>query len=80
MARNITSEQPPGDTPLRLKEWLSRLVININASIGQSSDLDPQGSLPDKPANGMIRYFDFVSGPITQKGFWGYEEGAWVKL
>jgi len=32
------------------------------------------------PLNGDITYVTDTDGTFTAKGFWGYEEGAWVKL
>lgn len=32
------------------------------------------------PINGMMLYVTTTSGTFTQIGFWGYENGAWVKL
>lgn len=32
------------------------------------------------PLNGDITYVTDTDGTFTTKGFWGYEEGAWVKL
>lgn len=36
---------------------------------------------PPKPFNGMIRYADGTDwDPGSGEGFYGYENGAWVKL
>lgn len=37
--RRIAGEQPPLE-PIRLREWLTRLVTNINSSIEQNSILE----------------------------------------
>lgn len=53
----------------RLSEWSTSI-----------HDLDVLQVLPDKPRNGMLRYFaaDVVS-PSSAEGFWAYEAGSWVK-
>lgn len=32
------------------------------------------------PVNGLIIYSTDTNGTFTSIGFWGYENGAWVKL
>ncbi|MEL6732553.1 MAG: hypothetical protein AAFP83_15585, partial [Bacteroidota bacterium] len=32
------------------------------------------------PENGMMIYLTSTGGIFTARGFWGYEEGAWIKL
>lgn len=32
------------------------------------------------PINGMMLYVTTIGGVFISKGFWGYEEGVWVKL
>lgn len=76
---SLPSEQPPKDI-YKLAEWLTRMITLINGVFDQMHDLPVSGSYPNKPRNGMIRYFNFIDGTITSKGFWGYEEGVWVKL
>lgn len=39
--------------------------------------LEPLKKEPDKKYNGMIVYFDNVGG---KTGFYGYENGNWIKL
>lgn len=75
----LPSEQPPREIG-RLVEWLTRMIILINGELDQVRDLPVEGRYPLKPRNGMIRYFSFTDGTITSKGFWGYQEGVWVKL
>lgn len=78
--RLVPNEQPPADSSNTLREWLSRLVLNINAGLQQVTNLDPSDSVPNDPKNGMIRYFkEPVLPDITSKGFWGYDDG-WTKL
>lgn len=78
--RRLPTEQPPSDTPIPLREWLSRVVILINAALEQVLNLDNTLAVPKKPENGMIRYFPAPVLPdITTKGFWGYDDG-WTKL
>lgn len=43
--------------------------------------LDPSYVAPGKPRNGDIRYADGTSwNPGSGEGFYGYENGAWVKF
>jgi hypothetical protein len=43
--------------------------------------LDVLNNPPDKPANGTIAYADGTNwNPGSGEGFYGYENGSWVKL
>lgn len=78
--RKLTNEQPPKILGNAVNEWLSRLIININACLDQVHDMDGIDEMPKNPTEGMIRYFKQPVPPeITSKGFWGYD-GTWSKL
>lgn len=43
--------------------------------------IEPIAAAPAKPTNGMIVYADGTNfDPGSGEGFYGYENGAWVKL
>ena len=78
---NIGSEQPPLSTPDELREFLARQFVLVNNALAQSNKFPPIYNLPDKPQDGNLYYFGRIIGAtITSIGFWGYENGAWVKL
>jgi len=57
--------------------YLQRLTINGLTRIHNFTVADMALS---SPLNGDITYVTDTDGTFTSKGFWGYEEGAWVKL
>tara|TARA_R110000822_G_C15338773_1_gene495880 strand:- start:7136 stop:7378 length:243 start_codon:yes stop_codon:yes gene_type:complete len=78
---SIGSEQPPSDAPPALAEYLRRQFIAINIALQGKSHINPIYVLPDKPRDGNIYYFGQIIGAtIPNIGFWGYENGAYVKL
>ena len=78
--RKLSVETPPASLPNDAKEWITRLVNNINACLDQVYDMDPLTELPKNPQPGMVRYFKVTIAPdITSTGFWGYS-GTWTKL
>jgi len=43
--------------------------------------MDVLRTLPERPSNGRIYYFDNAIAPnITSEGYWGYTSSGWVKL
>ena len=61
-----------------LDEELKRIAERINLTFLQLPIL---GEEPDKRENGVIIYADGTSwNPGSGEGFYGYENGAWVKL
>jgi hypothetical protein len=78
--RIVPIEEPPVADPA-LREWLSRMMILINAALSDIPDFTPVGEMPTKVTNGMVRYFKIAIAPsITSPGPWIYEEGVWRKL
>jgi hypothetical protein len=77
----ISNEQPPADTEFSLREYLSRRFVEVGIALSQSKKFPPIYVLPDKPQDGNVEYFGQIIGAtITSVGFWGYENGVWVKL
>ena len=78
--RKIPSEQPPTDN-VSLKEWLTRLVNQINGVFNNTPNFTPTGIMPNKLENGMVRYFNQTILPdITSAGPWMYVESSWKKI
>ena len=83
-----TSEKyQPGEPPKQasdavrayLDEELKRIADCINVSDG--IQLDELTAAPAKPSDGMLVYADGTNwNPGSGEGFYGYENGAWVKL
>jgi len=77
----IYLEQTPFIEDAALQEWLTRMMITISAELEKGSDLEPQGYLPDKIQDGMIRYFNQSILPdITSEGVWVVVAGTWTKM
>ena len=78
---SIGNEQPPVDLEVTLREYLSRRFVEINIALSKSQKFPPIYVLPTKPQDGNVEYFGQIIGTtITSVGFWGYENGVWVKL
>lgn len=61
-----------------LDEEMARLALILNADTLQLQTLAQE---PEKPENGMIAYADGSEwNPGSGEGFYGYENGSWVKL
>ena len=64
-----------------LEQLLSDLLTKIQLLVSRPSFqyimLEPLTKEPTKKFNGMIVYFQNVGG---KTGFYGYENGSWVKL
>ena len=68
-------EQPPFDTPLTLKEYLSRVLNALNNKDSQL--IAPINAIPTKPAIGRLHYFSNATGVITKAGLWVYTALGW---
>lgn len=82
----ISEDYVPGPPPIQispqLRQYLDEELVRI-ASILNTSTLhvDPLSAAPAKPGNGVIAYADGTNwNPGAGEGFYGYENGAWVKL
>lgn len=54
---------------------------DVKFSAGQGGRFEPQSSAPSSPQNGDVQYADGTNwDPGSGAGFYGYEEGSWVKL
>jgi hypothetical protein len=78
--RKVSMDQPPISLDAMSREWLSRLIVNINSCIDQIHDMDGLVEIPKNPQDGMVRYFKMPVDVITSIGFWGYSAGTWTKL
>ncbi len=75
----------PDDTPDGLKRWLADELRRIGTQLinprVNSLQLETTGVEPSRPSNGMIVYADGTKwNPGSGEGFYGYENGSWVKL
>lgn len=71
----------PEDTPPGLKAWLAEQTRRIAATVNQGVFATPIGGEPARPRNGMIVYaVDPWATVLGAEGFYGYEDGNWVKL
>ena len=71
----------PADIPRFLNEELLKIQAAIQALA--AGHLDKQTSIPSKPRDGDIRYFDGVNAKPNGtggKGFWYFDGSAWVFL
>lgn len=84
--------QPPGNLPAPIFTFLREMVASIRAFIVDVTNLQNGGrqsilhldvleNEPSDPFDGMLVYADGTSwNPGSGEGFYGYENGAWVKL
>lgn len=81
MSGNLPQEQPPTEDPVRLKEWLTRLVFQVNGLLTNVFNLNKTPSIPEFVEEGMIRYFnDGIDPEIAYKGPWIYTGDEWRPL
>lgn len=72
--RQINDEQPPESAQPDVKQWLSQLVDEINASLTRVHDFEPVYDMPQRTFNGMVRYFGGAVLPDIPA------EGLYIKL
>lgn len=80
---HYTPNPVPHDVPRALRAWLSSELRRISNAIGITHNvlLTARGEEPERPRDGMIVYADGASwDPGSGEGFYGRENGAWVKL
>jgi len=80
---SISGEQPPEGTEVRLKEYLSRMFIQMNMALDQTKDFDVLYVIPDKLKVGKLYYFGagIVGDPIiNQEGLYLYKSDGWAKV
>ena len=72
------------EDPEALRQYHYRELIRIAVAFEQirfNTQLDVLHVAPAKPQNGLIVYADGTNwNPGSGVGFYGYENGAWVKL
>jgi hypothetical protein len=71
----------PDDCPPALKAWLADELRRIRVAFLHTSHLDVLGMEPLRPDDGMLVYANGTTwNPGSGEGFYGYENGNWVKL
>lgn len=76
-----TPDAIPDDAPPGLKAWLADQLRRISNELNAELRATPLGVEPARPRNGMIVYADGTEwNPGSGEGFYGYENGNWVKL
>lgn len=82
MAGTVSTEQPPKGIDDDLKEWLTRLVINLNNKLRNVDDYEVLYAVPDKVFIGMTRYFGaaIATTAITAEGLWIYKSTGWAQI
>jgi len=74
MAR-IPNHQVPESAGLETKEFLGRLVSDLNIAFSDSALQDSYKILPKLPTERKIYFFEREVLPeITQKGYWHYDK------
>ena len=74
---------PPRQASPEMQAYLDSELQRIADCINVSDviQLDELDAAPAKPSDGMIAYADGTNwNPGSGEGFYGYENGAWVKL
>lgn len=80
---SISLEQPPSDTPDNLKEYLTRMLVNINIATQNNAWIIPQTRKPDRPQVGRLYYFkEIIPGDpdITEVGLYVYTAEGWLSI
>lgn len=81
--RAPTPSGDPADEASKVREWMEKELRNVaqtfaNQGFVQATVLNEE---PPRPRNGMIVYADGTDwNPGSGEGFYGYQNGAWVKL
>ena len=71
----------PNDAPPGLRGWLARHMRQIADHLAAPLHADVLSAEPARPADGDIVYADGTNwNPGSGEGFYGRENGAWVKL
>ena len=82
----ITEQYTPDDVPRNaspeLRDYLNQEFNKLADVLGQEVIIvQIRSAAPAKPFNGMLVYADGANwNPGAGLGFYGYENGAWVKL
>jgi len=78
----IPVEQPPTEFSDIQREYLNRMVLNINLAFASVYKLPILYTLEEKPLIGKVYYYGaaIATTAITSEGFWGYTSGGWSKL
>ncbi len=73
---------PPRQMHPDVREWLDTELRRIADAINlRQLYAPPLAAPPAKPEDGVIAYADGVNwNPGSGLGFYGYENGSWVKL
>jgi hypothetical protein len=78
-----TPDAVPDNAPSGLKAWLAEQLRRIAAELNASLQAPVLGRAPARPRNGMIVYVvdPWATASFSGvEGFYGYEDGNWVKL
>jgi hypothetical protein len=71
----------PDSVDPALKAWLADQLRRLAGEVNQGVFATPTGVEPTRPRNGMVAYaVDPWATTLGAEGFYGYEDGAWVKL
>lgn len=71
----------PEDTPPALKAWLADQLRRVAAELGAGVHAPRLGVEPLRPRAGQIVYAVAPwATSLGAEGFYGYEDGNWVKL
>lgn len=76
-------EQPPNNTDIYLKEYLTRVLSELETDIANNGKLTKRGVIPEKYIVGKMYYFTQAIAEeaiIDSEGFYGYTSTGWVKL
>lgn len=79
-----SADYSPGFIPEQYNaQWMREELDRLKAAIDllRAGHIDPSYAAPLKPRDGDVRYADGTEwNPGSGVGFYGYENGAWVKL
>ena len=77
---HYTPDPTPLDvTPEILADYLLRELLRVSESINAIHDMDVLHEIPNKPRDGMIRFYDGTDAG-TSVGLHEYHTGVWNKL
>lgn len=74
--------EPPRQASLEVRRFLAEELGRIAEIINRPEVFaEPLNEEPAKPEDGLIAYADGTDwNPGSGEGFYGYENGSWVKL